>query len=236
MSLLLNSLSNQPIADALHDNSSTVYGVVLNDNQSVAKLASQLQEPPYKAEPIAPILYIKPKNTFASNASIIALPSDEEAVEVAASIALIISRESSAVNAQESKSHIIGLALVADLSLPHDSYYRPAIREKCFDGALPIADDLITIDSISDIESLTIETFINDQLVNSKCFSDLIRSPAQLLSDVTAYMSLKTMDALLIGVSYQAPIAKAGDKVSLQIAGISQLNFKLQRETHNENR
>ena len=227
MSLLLNNLFNQPIADALRDNCSTVYGVVLNDGQSVAKLAPQLQQPPYKAEPIAPILYIKPKNTFANNAAIVTLPSGEEAVEVAASVALIMSRESSAVDVQDSAANIAGLALVADLSLPHDSYYRPAIREKCFDGALPIADNLIAVDSLSDIESLKIDTFINDQLVDSKSFTDLVRSPAQLLSDVTAYMHLKTMDALLVGVSFQAPHAKAGDKVRLQIAGVSQLNFEI---------
>ncbi len=227
MSLLLKSLSNQRIADALNNNSSTVYGVVLNDHQSVAKLAPQLQQPPYKAEPIAPILYIKPKNTFAADNSAITLPNGESSVEVAASLAMIVNRESSGVSAENSGHHIAGLALVADLSLPHDSYYRPAIREKCFDGALPIADAVITIDTLADIESLEIETLINDQLVDSKRFVDLVRSPAQLFSDVSAYMSLKTMDALLIGVSYQAPIAKAGDKVSLRIAGVSQLNFKI---------
>lgn len=77
-----------------------------------------------------------------------------------------MSHESSAVDTQESTVHIAGLVLVAGLSHPHESYYRPAIREKCFDGALPIADNLITIYSLSDIESLTIDSLINDLLVD----------------------------------------------------------------------
>lgn len=227
MSWLLNNLSEQRLADYMRSNNSTVYGVVLNDQQSVSLLAPELTQPPYKAPPIAPILYIKPANTFTASGLSIELPSGETSVAVGATLALIIKQDLAKAAVEQANQHVGALALVADLSLPHTSYYRPAIREKCFDGALPIADDSFTLDDLSAIEELVIETRINQQLVDSKVLTDLVRSPAQLLSDVTDYMSLSCGDGLLLGVSYQAPIAKVGDTVNVSIKGISQLSFNI---------
>ena len=43
----------------------TVYGALLNDRATVQRLAPQFDSAPYKAAPRAPVLYIKPRNTFA---------------------------------------------------------------------------------------------------------------------------------------------------------------------------
>ena len=45
--------------------SGTVYGVLLNHAPALAALGAQVNEPPYKAPPKAPVLYVKPRNTLA---------------------------------------------------------------------------------------------------------------------------------------------------------------------------
>ena len=46
----------------------TVYGVLLNFRAEVEALASQMDQPPYKAPPKAPVLYVKTANTWTPSA------------------------------------------------------------------------------------------------------------------------------------------------------------------------
>jgi len=229
MSLVIDQLRQQCLPEVMRSLGSAVYGVVLNDQKSVAALQPQLCTAPYKSPPAAPVLYIKPKNTFTHNNAQVTLPTNERSVEVAASLALVIGQRTTAVTADQALAHIAGIGLVADLSLPHNSYYRPAIREKCFDGALPIADALISIGDSAAIGQLCLETYINNTLVKSHKLDNLVRSAEQLLADVSAYMSLRPADILLLGVSYQAPQAKVGDKVTVSIAGHSEVSFTIEQ-------
>ncbi|HEY6354991.1 MAG TPA: 2-hydroxyhepta-2,4-diene-1,7-dioate isomerase, partial [Burkholderiaceae bacterium] len=54
--------------------SGTVYGVLLNHAPALAALGVQVNEPPYKAPPKAPVLYVKPRNTLAGAGSACEVP------------------------------------------------------------------------------------------------------------------------------------------------------------------
>ena len=68
----------------------TVYGVLLNFRAEVEALAPQMHEPPYKAPPKAPILYVKTANTWSPHGSAITVPAHVPEVEVGATIAMVI--------------------------------------------------------------------------------------------------------------------------------------------------
>ena len=51
-----------------------------------------MNQPPYKAPPQAPVLYVKPANTWSTNGASIAVPASVAEVEVGATIAMILSR------------------------------------------------------------------------------------------------------------------------------------------------
>lgn len=54
----------------------------------------------------------------------------------------------------------------------------------------------------------------------------MIRSVPRLLADVTEFMTLSPGDVLLVGVPEEAPQARVGDKIRIEIAGIGSLeNF-----------
>ena len=111
----------------------TVYVVVLNDRGSVERMGAALTEAPYKAQPKAPILYIKPANTFATDGAQVSLPGGAEKVEIGATVGVVMGKPASRVAPEDASAFIAGYIVAADLSLPHTSYYRPAIREKCFE-------------------------------------------------------------------------------------------------------
>jgi 5-oxopent-3-ene-1,2,5-tricarboxylate decarboxylase / 2-hydroxyhepta-2,4-diene-1,7-dioate isomerase len=205
----------------------TVYGVILNDSLSVQKIGS-LEEAPYKGAAKAPALYIKPANTRVACSSgttetTVNLPDGEKSVEVAATIGLVMGRAAARLSVDNALDAVAGIVLAADLSLPHTSYYRPAIREKCFDGALPLS----SVQPLSDISSLVLKTEIDGQLVDTRSLADLIRKPAQLLADVSEFMTLRQGDVLLVGIRYMAPQAKSGSQVTISADGVGSLQFSI---------
>ncbi len=202
--------------------SGTVYGVILNDAASLQKIGS-LEEAPYKGAPKAPALYIKPAGTRVACGATVHLPGAAKSVEVAATVGLVLGRAAARLTADNALDAVAGLVLAADLSLPHASYYRPAIREKCFDGSLP----LTSVKPLVDIAGLTLSTEIDGKVVDTRTLNDLLRSPAQLLADVSEWMTLNAGDVLLVGVRYQAPQAAAGSAVRISAEGLGSLNFTI---------
>lgn len=202
--------------------SGTVYGVILNDHASLQKIGS-LEEAPYKGAPKAPVLYLKPANTRVGCGSVVSLPAGADSVEVAATIGLVMGRAAGRLTAGNALEAVAGIVLAADLSLPHASYYRPAIREKCFDGALPIS----SVKPLSELAGLVLTTEIDGEVVDTRSLADLVRSPAKLLADVTEWMTLGQGDVLLVGVRYMAPQAKAGSRVKVSAEGLGSLNFTI---------
>jgi len=202
--------------------SGTVYGVILNDNASLQKIGS-LDEAPYKGAPKAPVLYLKPANTRVACGATVELPAGASAVEVAATVGLVMGRAAGRLNPGNALEAVAGIVLAADLSLPHASYYRPAIREKCFDGALPIS----SVKPLADLAGLSLTTEIDGEVVDTRSLNDLIRSPAKLLADVSEWMTLSQGDVLLVGVRYMAPQAKAGSTVRISAEGLGSLNFTI---------
>lgn len=192
----------------------TVYGVILNDRASVQALGD-LDSAPYKGAPQAPVLYIKPANTHARSGASIALPSGSNSVEVGATLGLVLGQAAARREPGNALDGVRGLVLAADLSLPHASYYRPAIREKCWDNSLVLGAMLPLVD----VAGLTLMTEVDGQRVDTRSLADLVRAPAQLLAEVSDWMTLNAGDVLLLGVRYQAPQAAAGSHVRISAYG-----------------
>lgn len=188
----------------------TIYGVILNDTKTLATLEPELSQIPYKKPAKAPVLYIKPFNTL-NTTGVVHLPENATALEIGSSIGLVIGKTASRLTADNALDVLAGVVTAVDLSVPHDSYYRPAIREKCFDGSLVLGD----IQAVPEIANLILETQVNSGLVNTRSLSELKRDVIALLVDITEFMTLNEGDILLLGVEYQAPVAKAGDMVQV---------------------
>jgi len=206
----------------------TIYGVILNDRGTLAALDEAFGRDPYKAPPKAPVLYIKPANTrLAAKVGAGAtayLPADADSVEIGATLGLVIGRNASKVTAAAAWDHVAGVRVVADLSLPHDSYYRPAIREKCFDTSCALGDAVVPVRSLA---GLTARTLVDGQPVAERRFDDLLRDVPQLLAEVSAFMTLAAGDMLLVGVPWRAPQAKVGSRVAVEVAGVERIEFTL---------
>lgn len=208
----------------------TVYGVILNDRGSIQRMGAALQEAPYKAPPRAPVMYIKPANTLAANGSVVTLPQGATQVEIGATVGLIMGAQASRLTTQNALAAVQGCVVVADLSLPHTSYYRPAVREKCFDGSCVFAKTVANAASAQNLAARHVQTLVNGKEVGQWSLNDLIRTAPELLRDVTEFMTLNRGDVLLLGVQWQAPTASPGDVVKVSVHDVGQLEFSIVSE------
>ena len=206
----------------------TVYGVLLNDPATVARLASSFAAPPYRSPPVAPVLYIKPRNTFAGDGCDVAVPADPGCVRIDGTIGAVIGRAATRVPASAALEHVSGYVIVSDVTLPHESYYRPAVRQRCRDGYCPIGD--IVPATGFDVASATMTIAIDGAVVLERAFADVVRDLPRLIADVTEFMTLDAGDILLMGPPEGAPIARAGSFVRIEVPGLGSLSHRVVAE------
>ena len=186
----------------------TVYGTLLNFKTELAAMQPQMNQPPYKAPPQAPVLYIKPANTWSENGASIAVPARVPEIEIGATIAMVMMS-----NGSNQQIHYV---LMNDLSLPHSSFFRPPVKFKCLDGFLGIGSHTTETGKPQDFK---LEVRVNGNLVQSLDFSQLVRPAAQLWADVSEFMTLHEGDVLMLGCDCLAdgkrPVAKVGDVITI---------------------
>ena len=194
-----------------------VYGTLLNDRAALNALGDALHAPPYKAPPQAPVLYLKPRNTLAGHRARVVVPDDALGVEVGASLGIVIGRTATRLSVERAFDYIAGYTLVADLSVPHASVYRPSVRFRARDGFCVIGPALVAARHVPAPDDLAIKVSLNGREIFAASTASSVRNVAQLLADVTDFMTLGAGDVITLGVPYGSPVAHIGDTATLSI-------------------
>ena len=198
----------------------TVYGTLMNFRGEWDALGSRINEAPYKAPPQAPVLYIKPANTFSADGAAIALPSGVKEVEVGATVGMVM----------QGPGDVAGYVLLNDLCIPHESLFRPPVKFKCLDGFLGVGPAVRAAAGLPDAAAIRLEVRINGALRQSIDFSRLVRPASQLVADVMAFMTLQPGDVLMLGCDLGRPLARAGDRIDISAPGFAALRNTLVAE------
>ena len=198
----------------------TVYGTLLNFRREFDLWAPKMSEPPYQDAPRAPVLSVKTANTFAASGAAVAVT---EAVQLGATLGLVMGEGGAPA----------GAVLMNDLTLPHASYYRPAIRWRNRDGFLVCAPAVTPLEGM-DLKALAIEARVNGERVQTVQLSTLVRDAVTLLADVAAFMTLQPGDVLMLGTDCLAdgtrPLVRAGDRVEISAPGMAPVVHTLVQE------
>lgn len=208
----------------------TVFGVLFNFPGELAALGAAVNAAPYVAPPRAPVLYIKPINTWIGAGMPIELPADVPAVRIGVSLGLVIGRTATRVAAANALDYVAGYTVVNDLTVPHESYYRPPLRENCRDGFCPIGPWIVGREAVRDPAKLALRAYVNGELRQENSTAALTRPIPQLLADITEFMTLNEGDVLMVGVPENRPLAKVGDRIAVEVEGVGRLENTLVAE------
>ena len=191
----------------------TVYGTLLNFRGELDALGPKMNEAPYKAPPQAPVLYVKPANTWTENGGTIALPAHVAEVEIGATVAMVM----------KSAREVAGYVLMNDVCIPHESLFRPPVRFNCLDGFLGIGDRIRLRNEAGDPAVFKLEVRVNGELKQTVRFSQLVRPADRLLADVSEFMTLAEGDMLMLGCDVGRPRVRAGDRVEIKMPALGTL-------------
>jgi 5-oxopent-3-ene-1,2,5-tricarboxylate decarboxylase/2-hydroxyhepta-2,4-diene-1,7-dioate isomerase len=206
--------------------SGTVYGVLLNHAPALAALGDAVNAAPYKSAPKAPVLYVKPRNTLAAPGSACEVPADVPELQIGANLGIVIGRTACRVAERDALQCVAGYTIVDDLSVPHDSFYRPSVRFKALDGSCVIGP-VVGRQRVPDADALAVRVFVDGEPVQRTTTAGRIRPLARLLADVSEFMTLAPGAVLRLGTSHGAPTARAGQRVAIEIDGLGRLEHAL---------
>lgn len=199
-----------------------IYGVILNDSRELARLAPAFQEKPYLAPPTAPVVYMKPASTM-SHGTVRLKPG--QAAIAATTLALLIARDATGVRPEQAMGCVGAAALAIDITYPQADYYRPAVAQRNADTFLVMGD--WGSPALAD----RITTMIDGQAAHSWSLDRLARSPNKLIADISAFLTLRAGDVLLVGLPGDAPQVGAGVTLRAEAASFAPAVARVEETT-----
>ena len=196
----------------------SVFAIALNHKSQMQHWHDAFLQDPYKKLPVKQVWFIKPRNTYNVSGGTINLTGPETYYS-GATLALIIGKKASKIKSSEYTKYLKGIALANEISLEESSFYRPAIKAKCQDGSCPIG----SIRDLKDIRHITLNTYINDTLVQSDSTDDLILDAGAILESLTDFATLQENDVVLVGTSHKRVAIKPLDKIEIKACGFETL-------------
>jgi len=208
----------------------TAYVALLNHRAGIAALGEAVDRPPYKAPPKAPVLGIKPRNCFVGQGEAIVVPAGVDELQMAPTLGIVIGRTARGVSESAAWDFIAGYTVCNDVSLPHPSHYRPAMRWRCRDTFLPVGPLLTATARVRQPDALEMIMSVDGREVFRASTGGMQRPTARLLAEVSAFMTLAAGDLLMLGTPHGAPRARVGQRVAIAIDGLGSLSNPLRAE------
>lgn len=206
----------------------SIFGIALNFKELFESWKGRFNEKPYVSEPKKPVLFIKTPNTRNQSGNAVHKQKDDT-LQAGPSLGIVIGKSTSRVSKSEALSHIAGYVVVNEWSLAEESYYRPAIKAKCQDGFCVVGTP-IAADQVSNVNDLALRVFVNGELKQEGTTANWIRTPEQIIEEISEYMPLNEGDIILTGTPYGRVAVEAGDEVRIEIDQLGSVTNTVQEE------
>ncbi len=212
------------MSHALHDVATgTLFGVALNYQGLLQQHQAAFVEAPYKQLPVKPVLFIKTPNTRNRHEGQVVYPAGVQRLQPGPALGVVIGKDASRVSAANALEHVAGYTIVNEVSLPEDSYYRPAVKAKCRDGFCPVGPELVPASQVANPDALGLRLFVNGELRQHNNTANCVRTVAQLIAEISEFMTLHAGDILITGTPEGRVDVQPGDRVDIEIDGLGKL-------------
>ena len=176
------------------------------------------------AVPAEPLYFLKAPNSFANPGDIIQKPRSEGKVVYEGELGIVIGKTANAVTEENAHDNVFGYTCANDVTvadiLNRDASFTQWVRAKGFDTFCPMGPAIATG---LDATKLVVRTTLNGSLRQDFPISDMRFSVSQLVSLISADMTLFPGDVILSGTSIGVGSMKPGSDVEIEIAGIGTL-------------
>jgi 2-keto-4-pentenoate hydratase/2-oxohepta-3-ene-1,7-dioic acid hydratase in catechol pathway len=174
--------------------------------------------------PAEPLLFFKPPSSLLAPNATVQMPPESERVDFEGELALVIGKRTSRLSGNADwRSCIRGYTIANDVTA-RDLQKKDGqwTRAKGFDTFCPVGP--VVSDEVDAEKGLTVETRLNGELKQHGTTSDFIFSIPELLSYITAAITLEPGDLLLTGTPSGVGPLSSGDRIEISISGIGVLS------------
>jgi 2-keto-4-pentenoate hydratase/2-oxohepta-3-ene-1,7-dioic acid hydratase in catechol pathway len=181
-------------------------------------------------EPKAPMFFLRATPTLVASGEDLEKPLKEPAFDYEGEIALVIGKPCRNVSEEEALEYVAGYSCFNDgsarlfqISSAQLTTGKNAYRSGGFGPCL------VTADSV-DLDTMTLETRVNDELRQTMPLDDLIFSFAQLISHISDIYPLQPGDVIVTGAAEgvgalrdPAVFLQPGDTIEVEVSGVGTL-------------
>ena len=180
--------------------------------------------------PAEPLLFFKPPSSLLAPGGIVRMPAVSARVDFEGELALVVGRRASRLAPDADwRSYIRGYTLANDVTA-RDLQKKDGqwTRAKGFDTFCPVGP--IVSDEVDFDAGLTVETRVNGELRQHGSTLDFIFSVPELLTYITAAITLEPGDLLLTGTPSGVGPIQPDDRVEVSVSGLGVLANTFQPE------
>src|SRR6266550_2342891 len=176
-------------------------------------------------------VFSKPPSTVVANGDMVSLhPQATSAVDYEAELAVVIGKGGRDIKASDGYDHVFGYTIVNDVTArDRQRNHKQWFLGKGLDTFCPMGPWITTADEL-DAADLAVKCWVNGELRQDANTSDLIFDIPTLVATISAGLTLQPGDLIAtgtpagVGIGFNPPrFLKAGDEVSISIAGIGTL-------------
>jgi 2-keto-4-pentenoate hydratase/2-oxohepta-3-ene-1,7-dioic acid hydratase in catechol pathway len=179
--------------------------------------------------PVEPLIFLKPPSSIVGPGDPIVIPSGVGRVDHEAEVGVVVGRLARHVKRADASKHVFGFTCVNDVTARElqkkDVQFT---RAKGFDTFAPIGPSLVTGLDYQGSEGILVEGYVNGERRQSGSTKSLIFPIDELIEFVSAVMTLLPGDIISTGTPAGVGPLKAGDSVTIKVAGVGELTNPVQ--------
>lgn len=201
---------------------SKIIGIGRNYRAHAAELQNEV--------PKEPLMFLKPPSSLEGHGGSVVLPPESKRVDYEGELALVIGRRCRRLSRDEALGAIFGYSIACDVTA-RDLQKSDAqwTRGKGFDSFCPLGPFVVTGVGAQDLE---LELEVNGKRRQHGRTSDMIFDLPTLVSYASQVMTLEPGDVLLTGTPEGVGPLAHGDRVTVRIEGLGELDFHVASEAH----
>ena len=186
-----------------------------------------------KAAPDHPIIFTKATTSVIGPGESIPSKNDPtNSIDYEGELGLVIGKRSRNIKKADAYGVIFGYTIINDVTARDlQNLHKQWFLGKSPDGFCPMGPAIVTADEIPDATKLKLVTKVNGEVRQDAIVSDLIFDIPTLIETITSTMTLIPGDIIAtgtpvgVGIGFNPPkFMKSGDKVSVAISGLGELN------------
>ena len=176
-------------------------------------------------KPKEPLVFFKGPNTLTGHRTRTTRPQGVDFMHYECELAVVIGEPACGVPLEKAMDHVAGYTVANDYAFRSflRNYYRPNLKVKSRDRALPLGPWLVDAADVPDPMNLRIQTFVNGQRTQDGNTRDMIFDIAHLITYFSGILTLRPGDIILTGTPDGIVDVHPGDEVVTEIESIGRL-------------